>query len=205
MTAVINDDTKVAPSRCKIEEVFASPFIELIGLAPKNPVVRGLILAQTRQLPGMECETFEQIKAWVETTCDRPMRPANATRVPAPDGISITVEFSETEHGRASYSVSRSGSSQFDLDSEELLVMVEAAIDAGDGLESVIEKIASLIDEDAWNRCDPSLDDYGEYDYDDHNSGDSDNLVIEFSRNQVRDRLRAFLQAQRPELAEALT
>lgn len=204
MTAVINDDTTVAPSRCKMEEVFASPFIELIGLAPKNPVVRGLILAQTRRLPGSDCETFEQIKAWVETTCDRPVRPLNATRVPAADGIRLTVEFSETEHGRASYSVARSGSSQFDLNAEELLDMVEAAIDAGDGLESVIQKIATLIDEDAWNRCDPSLDSYGEYDYDDHDSGDSDHSVVEFSRNQVRERLRAFLQEQHPELAEAL-
>ena len=205
MTAVINDDTKVAPSRCKIEEVFASPFIELIGLAPKNPVVRGLILAQTRRLPGSDCETFEQIKQWVETTCDRPVRPLNATRVPAPDGISITVEFSETEHGRASYSVSRSGSDEFNLNADELLTLVQGAIDAGAGLDDVIEKIASLVDEDAWNRCDPSLDDYGEYDYDDHDSGDSDNLVIEFSRSQVRERLRAFLQEQHPELAEALT
>ncbi len=82
--------------------------------------------------------------------------------------------------------------------------MVQAAIDAGNGLESVIDKIASLVDEDAWDRCDPSLDD-GDYDYDDHDSGDSDNLVIEFSRNQVRERLRAFLQEQHPELAEALT
>jgi hypothetical protein len=70
MSAVIAERVAVT-SRCKIDEVFASPFIELIGLAPRNPVVRGLILSQTGRLPEPERVTFEQIKEWVETTCDK--------------------------------------------------------------------------------------------------------------------------------------
>jgi hypothetical protein len=192
--------------KCKMDEVFAGPFIELIGLAPRNPLVRGLILAQTGKMPEPEHETFEQIKEWVETTCapraggGHQIKAARLTET----GIVIPVEFSETEYGRASYSVPRSGSDEFALDAEELLELVQAAVDSAEDLEEVIEKIASLIDEDAWNRCDPNLEDYGDYDYDQHESDDSGNSEIGFSRDQIRDRLVAFLRERHPRLLEEL-
>ena len=195
----------VEKSRCKIDEVFASPFIELISLAPKNPVVRGLILAQTRRMPGSDCETFEQIKEWVETTCKKKARQSSLPAVRAAEGISVTVEFSETEYGSASYSVNRSGSDEFEINADELLEMVREAVDDGEGLDEVIEKISSLIDEDAWNRCEPDLDDYDEYNYDNHDSNDTDNQREQFSRVQIRERLREFLRQRHPQLLEELS
>ena len=53
MNTVMTEPAAVV-NRCRIDEVFAGPFIELIALAPRNPVVRGLILSQTRKLPGPE-------------------------------------------------------------------------------------------------------------------------------------------------------
>lgn len=203
MTAVM---TESLPRRCGMDEVFASPFIELIVLAPRNPLVRGLILAQTGRMPEPERETFEQIKDWVETTCEpraggvHPSPAAGLTE----SGIVIKVEFGETEHGRAHYSVNRSGTDEFVVDAEELLICVRAAIGEGRGLDGVVDRLARLIDEDAWQRCDPSLEDYGEYDYDDHEAGDPENATIEFSRAQIRDRLLTFLQARHPNLLEEL-
>ena len=55
-----------------------------------------------------------------------------------------------------------------------------------------------------WNRCDPNLDNYGEYDYDEHDSNDSGNSDTEFSRAQARDRVRAFLRDRHPDLLEEL-
>jgi hypothetical protein len=208
MTAVMTEPGVPAATierRCRIDEVFAGPFIDLIALAPRNPIVRGLILAQTRKLPGLECETFEQIKDWVELTCDRKTRPLNAARSSAGEGISIRVEFSETEYGKAYYSVPCSGSDEVALDADELLAMIREVIADGDGLNAVVEKIASLIDDEAWNRCSPSLDDYGDYDYSEHDSNGTENSAVEFSRTQVRDRLLAFLREQHPELLEDLT
>lgn len=205
MNAVMTEpEVPAAQRRCKIDEVFAGPFIELITLAPKNPVVRGLILAQTKKMPGTECETFEQVRDWVEMTCEKKARPANAGHVPCGDGIVITVEFSETEYGRANYSVNRSGSDEFSIDDDELVELVNEAVESEEGLDGVIEKIAELIDEDAWNRCDPNMDDYGDYDYDEHESSDSANSDTEFSKTQVRDRLIAFLRERHPELLEGL-
>jgi hypothetical protein len=207
MSAVMTEPGVPAVSgqrRCGIDEVFAGPFIELIGLAPRNPVVRGLILAQIRKMPGPECETFEQIKEWVETTCDKKLRPPNQPTVRAAEGIIISVEFSETEYGRANYSVPRSGSDSFVLEADELIEMVRAAIESGDGLQGVIESIASLIDDEAWDRCEPSLEDSGDYDYGDHDSDDSGNSTTEYSKTQIHDRLLAFLRERHPDLLEEL-
>lgn len=206
MNAVMTE-APVVTNRCKIDEVFAGPFIELIGLAPRNPVVRGLILAQTGKMPEPERQTFEQIKDWVETTCDPRAGGGHQTKAArlTETGIVIKVEFGETEHGRAHYSVNRSGTDEFALDEAELLAFVQAAIDDGYGLDEVIEKIAEEIDDNAWNRCDPSLEDYGDYDYDDHDANDSDNSTVEFSKTQIRDRLLAFLQTRHPQLLEELS
>ena len=206
MNAVMTEPgVPAVTNRCKIDEVFASPFIELIGLAPRNPVVRGLILSQTGRLPGPDRVTFEQIKEWVETTCDKKLRPPNAPRSQAGDGFTVKVEFSETEHGRAHYSVPRYGSEELAFDEDELLTMIQDVIDDGRQLDEVVDKIAEEINDNAWNRCDPDLDNYGDYDYDDHDAGDSDNSAVEFSRAQVRDRLLGFLRARHPDLLEALT
>src|SRR5580704_10035233 len=203
MSAVMTEP-EVLPvkTKCKIEEVFSGPFIDLVRLAPKNQVVRGLILAQTRRMPGPDCETFEQIKEWVETNCEKRVLPSQ--RSPSRDGIVIEVEFSETENGRANYSVSRFGTEEFALDEDELVAMVQDAIDDGKGLDGLIDHISDLINNDAWDRCNPSMDGYGDYDYNEHDCDDTSNSEVEFSVAQIRDRLHLFLRQRHPELLEEL-
>jgi len=199
-------NTETVTNRCKIEEVFASPFIELIGLAPKNPVVRGLILSQTGKLPGPERQTFEAIKEWVELTCVPRAgagHPAKASGL-ADAAFAVKVEFSDTEYGRANYSVGRSAEDEFVLAEDEVLDLVQAAIDHGNRLDKVVEQLAELIDAEAWDRCDPSLDDTGDYEYENHDLSDTDNSVVEFSKPQVRERLTLFLRTRHPELLEEL-
>lgn len=85
--------------KCVIEEVLAASFIELIEMAPANPYVRALILAQIGRMPASDCTAFEQIKEWIETTCEKKKVPPSRVRNSGGDGISITVDFSETESG----------------------------------------------------------------------------------------------------------
>src|SRR5579871_2028480 len=203
MNTVMTEPPAVV-TRCRIDEVFASPFIELIALAPRNPVVRGLILSQTRKLPGPELETFEQIKTWVETTCEKRLRPLHGNPVPSGEGIAVKVTFSETERGRAYYSVPRSGTADYTVNEAELLVIVQEAIDAGQGMEAVLEQIATHIEENAWEQCDPSLEDYGEYDYDEHDCNDTTDGDVEFSRTQLKERVLGFLRDRHPGLLEEL-
>ena len=66
-----------------------------------------------------------------------------------------------------------SGSDEFHVGTEELMGIVQETIDSGGGLGDVVETIAERIDDDAWNECDPNMDDYGDYEYNEHESSDS--------------------------------
>ena len=175
-----------------------------LPLKPLNPFVRAWVLKFTGKLPPEDCETFALLKDWVEFNCVKRSRPTPQNRSQTDDGIGILVHFSETEYGRANYSVDRSGEDTFQVGEEELLTLVQEAIDAGGGLGEVVDQIASRIDDDAWNECDPNLDSYGDYDYDEHDSNDSGNGEITYSRDQIRSRVLAFLQANHPDLAQQL-
>jgi len=192
--------------KCKIEEVFDQNFIELLRLVPRNPYVRALILKLTGKMPGQECEMFEQVREWVETNCKKRARSAlkQTTSGVPDDGIAISVEFSETEYGRARYSVRRSGSEAFHISAEDLIEMVQTAIDDGEDIDRVVEVVAEKIDEDAWDQCDPNMDDYGDYDYDDHEATDSGDTETDYSKSEIRNRVRDFVRERHPELAAEL-
>lgn len=98
----------------------------------------------------------------------------------------------------------RSGDDTFQIGEEELLSIVQEAIDAGGGMTEVLDAIATRIDDDAWNECDPDMDSYGDYNYDEHDSNDSGNAEINYSRDQIRNRVLAFMQANHPGLAAQL-
>ena len=190
--------------KCSIEEVFDASFIELLQLVPANPFVRAWVLKFSGKLPPADCETYDELKNWVEFNCTKRIRPKPQSNAPADDGIGILVHFSETEYGRANYSVDRSGEDTFQIGAEELLAMVQEAIDAGGGLTEVVDQITTRIDDDAWNECDPNMDSYGDYEYDDHDSNNSGNGETTYSRDQIKNRVLAFLQNHHPELAQQL-
>ena len=119
-------------------------------------------------------------------------------------GIVINVDFSETEYGRADYSVRRRGSESFRIGAEDLMAMVQTAIDDGDGLDKVVEAVAGKIEEDAWGECDPSLDDSGDYDYSEHDVSDTGDSETECSKSEIRAAVLAFVRERHPELAAEL-
>ena len=208
MSEVMTAPSPVVPAEraCRIEDVFDAGFIELIGLAPRNPFVRALILKLTGKMPGPECGTFEQIKEWVETHCEKKSRPSShrTGRRNSDDGISITVEFSDTEYGRATYSAPRTGCEEFRIGAEPLVGMVQEAIAAGGGMNEVVEVIAGKINDDAWTQCEPTMDTYGDYDYSDHDADDSGDSETSYSRDDIRRAVLAFVRERHPELAAEL-
>jgi len=201
MTAVVAVERK-----CKFEELFDAGFIELIRLVPRNPHVRALILKLAGKMPGPECETLEQIREWVETHCEKRARPLvnQTSRRVAEDGIAINVDFSETEYGRADYSVPRSGSEEFHVDADDLIEMVQGAIESGGGMDEVVELIAGKIDDDAWSQCEPDMDNYGDHNYSEHESNDSGDSSTDYSKTDIRNAVLAFVQQRHPELAAEL-
>jgi hypothetical protein len=191
---------------CKFEEMFDAGFIELIRLVPKNPFIRALILKLSGKMPPDEVETFDQLKDWIEHHCTRRVRPMpnQGRRRNEEGGIAINVEFSETEYGRADYSVPRSGNDEFRIGAEDLIEIVNDVIEAGGSMDEVVDTIAGRIDDDAWSQCDPNMDDYGDYNYSEHESNDSSDSNTDYSREEIRAAVRVFLQEQHPELIEEL-
>jgi len=191
--------------KCNIEEVFDASFIELLKLVPANPYVRALVLKFTGKLPPAECEQFDQLKDWVEFNCVKRIRKASAQAQGNDEpGISIEVDFSEQEYGRAQYSVNCSGSDTFQIGAEELVTIIQDAIADGGAISAVVDAVAERINDDAWNQCDPNLDNYGDYDYSEHDSGGTDNSEVEFSREHIRTAVLRFVQERHPELAAEL-
>jgi hypothetical protein len=201
--AMMPEPVPVLERKCVIHEVLAMSLIELLKLAPRNPLVRGLILAQTGQMPPVEYETYEQIKDWVETTCQKKARPPQVS-TDNDTAVAIRVEFSEMEYGKASYSVSRSGAEDFHFTPEDLLEMAEVCVGNGDGFDALVRAIESKISHEAWEQCEPDMDNYGDYEYDSHDSDNSDNSSVEFSTTEIEELVRNYLTQHHPDLLEQL-
>jgi hypothetical protein len=199
MTAVTEAPTM--QRRCRIEEVFTTSFIELLAMAPRNSIVRSLVLSLTCKMPPVDCSTYEGIKDWVECNCEK--RPNRSSRNGA--GILISVQFEDREYGRASYSVSRSATESFQLKSSELLEMAEEAVANGDKLDALIDSVAKAIRQRAWDECEPCMEDYGDYDYSDHDQSDTESKEVEFSKPDLKQRMVSFLREYQPQLLEQLT
>jgi hypothetical protein len=200
-----NPATVEAPRRCVLTDLFEPGFIELLRLAPNNPLVRALLLRFTGQRPGPECATFAQLQEWVELHCEQRLAAPGPRRGDrAAGGIAINVEFSETEYGRTDYTVTRSGSDTFRVEAADLMQLVQDAIASGGGLDEVVELVADKIDDDGWNQCDPNLDNYGDYNHDDHDATGSSDSETDYSKEEIRNAVLAFVRERHPELAAEL-
>ena len=200
------NDTPPPPDQrqCSIAEVFEASFIELLKLVPANPYVRALVLKFSGKLPPAGCDSFDALKDWVECHCVKRIRKPAASRPAAEDGIRINVDFSETEYGRANYSVPRSGREGFRIGADELLEIIRDSIEAGAGIQEVVEVIAGRIDDDAWNQCEPAMDDCGDYDYNEHDATDTSDSDVDYSKDEIRSAVLQFVRENHPELAVQL-
>ena len=196
-----------AARKCLIGQVLGPQMLALLERVPGNPQVRALVLKLAGKLPPPECETFEQVKEWVELNCGPrklPVSTTAASRRQAEPGIHIMVRFAETEYGRADYSVRRHAREEFHLDADDLMELVRTAIENGDSLDEIVEAAARKIDDDAWEVCDPSMDDTGDYDYSNHDVSDTEDCETTFDRGDLRRVILAFLRERHPELAAEL-
>jgi hypothetical protein len=204
-TLTLPPESVTVQRTCSLEDVFNASFIELLKLVPANPYVRALVLKFSGRMPPADCETFEELKDWVEFNCVKRIKPKNyPARNSEEGGIVINVDFSESEYGRANYSVERSGSDSFRINADDLMEIIQTAIADGEGIGDIVETIAQKIDDDAWNECQPNLDNYGDYDYDEHNSNDSGNSSTDYSKEEIRNAVLRFVRERHPELAAEL-
>jgi len=206
MSAVL--DPPAAPARkCIISHLLGPQVLALLERVPRNPQVRALVLKLAGKLPPPECETFEQVRDWIETHCEprKTSAPARSSASrQAEEGIRLQVRFADTEYGRADYSVRRHAREEFHLDADDLMELVRTAVANGDSLDEIVEVAAQKIDDDAWEVCDPSMEDDGDYDYTNHDVSSTEDSETTFDRADLRRLILAFLRERHPELAAEL-
>ena len=157
-----------------------------------------------KQMPPDELDTFEKLKDWVEKNFFAsafPITPAKnlGIRPPARPQPRIEIGFtaSETEVGRCSYSVDRSGAFNHEVTVSELTDWIAEGKDIGE----ILDEIEEAARNDDWD-----METDGDYSYDDHESQDSTNFIFERNTSEERaiERIRSLLSQHAPESLETL-
>lgn len=215
---------KLAKQRCTIETALRASLIELLKLAPKNPIARSRVLADTGKALPDACQTYDEVKAWIEEHCnpmlnaeqrqraDRAARPAAAVDLgqhhqggaPAEGIAFITdIRFTDRETGSCNYAARRTALQELNVTREDVAAAI-ASLRAEHGvvtLTNLETRLSALLQRDAWNRLEPDLewDDNREVDYEEHEAADHGNsrTTIE-SATQFREALRDYLRATLP-------
>jgi len=193
-TITAPDEPKQKKKKLKIEQVLQSSLIAGIKMAPKLPILRAAVMARLGQPIPDDKLTTDEIFEWAISVA----KPSSMIKS---QGVAFEqkVCVSETEFGRCNYSVGRYGEQFYELETDFIDGLLEL-LSAGEiNWNGMINECCTKLKDLA---CDDSPElDYGDYDYDDHESTDSDNFEVDISRASLKTNLIAFIRTQRPDFA----
>lgn len=202
--ALLDEDllAKEPPQRkMDLESCINPTLIQLMKVAPQNQIVHGHLMAIFGRLPPAELTTYDQIRDWCEfgfylpkwmnshmsriygrtNTQYSEARPeANRT-----DGITLPVSVEETEYGNCRYSVLARAEYDVRISANYIRPIIE---EYPDDFESVMDRIKDIFREEAGNQ-NPGADPVGDYSYDEHESSDSEDFSLNFSRHNLEREL----------------
>lgn len=196
-----NNPVATAPStKSKIEEHFRPDFLELLKLAPKNPMTRGHIMRMLKQMPDASLDTFDKIKDWVEATFEPP--PKGRPEVNRSGGhpqFSVAFDLSEVIRGVCRYSVRQNGSCTEGYNLDDIVEKIN------DG-ESIGEIISWMKDQCCSTQEVDFIPDEDTYTYSDFDSDYTYGVESSMSNGvpYVKRELMEWLQGVSPEAAEEL-
>jgi hypothetical protein len=183
---------------CSMEKMLSGSLIDLIKSAPKNPVVRSIVLQKMKKSPPDACDTFEKIKDWIEFNF------AAYEWAPNPKsgrGVNFTIEGSDRETGSCSYACHRFGNVEETISEDDILAEAQRALAEG-SMESFIDSIHETLRERAASNmeCGGGED----YEYDDYEGNASDGLEIDLNISVVKDKITGFLQTYHRDILNQL-
>jgi hypothetical protein len=187
-------DPNAPVKKCQIEKVLQPTVLELLKLAPANPVARAHALNNLKRALPDECKTFDEIKAWVELNCEpkSPISPATAPSTRRRNtAFEIEVSSSEIESGTASYTCSRSGCNDVPITVEE----IEEALNNATDLEGVVDALEEVIREKAGEYISMESSDF---EYDNEELTGSDDYSTEWSRRTLMRLVGEWISDNRP-------
>lgn len=164
----------------KLEHVLDATALAILDAFPGHDLIKGTLLAKLGELPPAEAlASKDELQRWLLENYEKPVdiapaAPTPARRAPMPTPVlTVDIEASETEYGTASYSVRRSGSTSKSWTSGELQDLLQEAIEDDMDFDGLMERLEERSLESAQDGG-MDMDDYGNYEYSDHDSTSSD-------------------------------
>jgi hypothetical protein len=187
-------------AKCDIAQHFSSSALALIKAMPNLPEMRGFMLSQLGVMPPPEADTYDKVKAWVESNVAAKPIPMSKGRSDDPT-VPIIIDVSEIEYGTCHFRTPRTGRCRVELSLIEIREIVdEQGLDDLDALLNAIVSDQAETNDDLYSDMES-----GSTNYDDHEASGSDSREADIAdRSRTRATLAAFLQSHAPDLATQL-
>lgn len=188
--------------KSQLADHFSGNFIGMIKSQPENPEVRGHMMLVLKVEPPRELSTFDQLKDWVEKTFESPQKPMRSNASGARPGpgvhdLEIKFDYSETELGRASYSIKKYATEIRSFTLQDLKEWQEEG-KTMDQIAEAIQELAEQDDDIDWE------DDEDGHDYSDLDPSGSEGFEC-WPQVVIKNKIRSFLESQNePALLESI-
>lgn len=167
------------------------PVRELVKKSPDNPITRSVLRKHGFIIPSNLLGVNKVIDfinnskpPKIQSTSNVNIRTVNpTTNYRTQSYLDVDVSYSETEYGSCSYSVSRSGSESVRVPTN---IIREAILEDDD------DKILDYIRDNLNRDC---MDDYDDYNYENHDYSDSDHYEDDVNYNMARDLRSRYIDA----------
>jgi hypothetical protein len=187
---------------CKIEQMINESVIKLLQAAPKNPTVRAMTLQLLKKPIPESCQSFEEIKDWIEINFTPPFAFGEVKPVEN-RSFTIPATVRGVISGNARYALDASGEGRVPFTEAYVLERANAMIRSSKGLEALHTIIAIHAEEMAHEYIQMSSEG-GDYEYSNHNDRDSEPQGAEVNEAAARQALESFLETFHPELLNNL-
>lgn len=186
-----------------IELLFKEPDLDLIRLAPRNEVVRAIIMAKMLQMPPVEADSFDKLKDWVQATgLPTPSQPPKPAVTNRSRNFILPVVWTATEHGTCRYRQRVCSHQEHDINLDTVLDQA-AGVSSFDGLlDSLLSEARGEGDDGDWEGDQASIrhEEYGR----DEDDGIL-NIDVELEDlARARIELKNYLRENAPEVLERL-
>lgn len=183
-----------------IERKLVPTAVDMLKLAPKNPVARAYVQAAVRLPVPEELETYEAVAEWFEknyTPPATPTSPAPAARRPAPQ-LAIEIPYTEDVSGQCTYTAQVHGTIIDAVDVDDLIQLIE------DNNCEDMDDLVSAVVGSANSEGEQNVGAEGNYNYENYENTGSFGVEPEPDRRELAERLHDFLAEHSPETLESL-